>query len=793
MFDYVTHFSAPTAPCTREAFASILDDPRVAHLNEQAHQERDADRRGQIKRQLPAFCFHAHFTDGRHHAASAVPSGLFLIDLDHIAEMPQLSLTEYYHHKVRHREVELGIVLAHITPSGEGLRVVAVRPMMADGCTPLGIAEAQQWLCRELNVAEMDVKVKDLSRLSFAPSRAQVLYLDEERLFAPLTHVTPVTVVPNEPHVIPENSGSPTKMVNAEPSVNPGNPAPSDTPEADDADPWLEDDGKAANGLLSGFVPRLLLKLGIDGEPMMGERNDTLYTLTRYMRHVCDFNEQQLLSVLPTFGLPQAEVLSTVRSALASPRPTKMPPIMERLLCEVKAERQALEDEAEADIAADTLPRLPRLLQTLVKAYPPEYRPAVVAAALPMLGTLTTHVRALYCDGAEHSTSFITLVMAPQASGKSFVGRLKTLLLAPVAAEDLQQRQIEHTYELACRRARNQKVQPEDPKPVVRLVPPTISNTKLLKRLENAHGLHLFTYAPEVDTMVRSNSAGAWSNKNDILRMTFDNDEWGQDYASETSYSAMVSLYWNHVLCGTPRAVRRLMPDVENGLVSRVILATLPDTLGYGLRRMGAYSVRDQNYIAHEVQTLYEAGLGEKVHYLPKRILSKLEYWLENCRLEFLISQDHPSIVQFSRRAAVNGFRAGLVGMALEGGRETKAAIDLALWVARYTHASLLKHYGKELDKVSLADMSAQQGVPVTRQGRLFEQLPDVFALRDVASQRAAMQLPADPNNLYVIIHRWVVAGMVEKVAKDRWMKVKPVAPVAADDDDEAEGVSVNN
>ncbi len=60
------------------------------------------------------------------------------------------------------------------------------------------------------------------------------------------------------------------------------------------------------------------------------------------------------------------------------------------------------------------------------------------------------------------------------------------------------------------------------PKGIIRYVPATISITKLLQRLENARGLHLFAFAEEIDTVTKTFKRG-FSSYGDLLRVAFDN------------------------------------------------------------------------------------------------------------------------------------------------------------------------------------------------------------------------------------------------------------------------------
>ncbi len=99
---------------------------------------------------------------------------------------------------------------------------------------------------------------------------------------------------------------------------------------------------------------------------------------------------------------------------------------------------------------------------------------------------------------------------------------------------------------------------------------------KMLMRMENARGLHLVAVCEEIDTVTKAFKR-SFTSYSDALRVSFDNAPYGQDYASESTYSGLVPLYYNTLFSSTPRAMRRFYPDVEDGLVSRVCFITLPE------------------------------------------------------------------------------------------------------------------------------------------------------------------------------------------------------------------------
>ena len=165
--------------CTPELFHKAIDSQVVADVCAQIKDALEAVRRGEmtpedfetlkgnLKKALIIFTFHATFKNGRRKNEEAIPSGLSIYDLDHIPN-PEGRWAE-----IEPRKEELGIVLAHITPSSEGLRLVFVMPQGMD------LAEAQAWMARELGDKEYDACVKDHARCSFAVPREYVLYQSE--------------------------------------------------------------------------------------------------------------------------------------------------------------------------------------------------------------------------------------------------------------------------------------------------------------------------------------------------------------------------------------------------------------------------------------------------------------------------------------------------------------------------------------------------------------------------------------------------------------------------------------
>ena len=189
-FGIANNVKSEVRACTPHLLNAALDSVQVAKVCAELEDALEKCRRGEIakedyetlkgalKKKLPILTFHATFKNGRRKNEDALPSGLSIYDLDHI-ENPRGRWLE-----IEPRKEELGIVLAHITPSTEGLRLVFVMPQ------GMNLAEAQAWMAQQLGDTQYDACVKDYARSSFLVPREYVLWMDADALFAPRNIVT---------------------------------------------------------------------------------------------------------------------------------------------------------------------------------------------------------------------------------------------------------------------------------------------------------------------------------------------------------------------------------------------------------------------------------------------------------------------------------------------------------------------------------------------------------------------------------------------------------------------------
>ena len=506
------------------------------------------------------------------------------------------------------------------------------------------------------------------------------------------------------------------------------------------------------------IVQALLWKLGYGDAPAEGERNMALYTMSRYMRFICDFDEQKLFTILPHWGLSDHEVQSTIKSAVGSTRPAGIPSMMNEVLSSLGAASEAGSAESDESTVAPVDNELPGILQDLSDHAPEEFREATLMAAMPMLGTLATGIRAKYRDGKLNSPSFIVDIEAPQATGKSFVDAEFELLMDPIIKQDEVEWQKEIEYSLAKKNGE----EVENPCAQIRIIEPNIGVSAFLERALYAKGKHLFTYAPEIETVLKNNKGGAWTEKNDLFRLAYDNKPWGQHRISKDSFSGKVTLYYNMVMCGTPNKCRAFFADAEGGLVSRVTPVLLPDMVGARMPHFKPWSQEDEEKVKRQCLCLMDEEGEIELPLINKAI----EAWDEEKRQEYLQTLRY-SLDVLRRRAALNGFRAGIIAYLLEGRQETERAIRFAVWYAQRCLHYQLQLYGNKID--ALHDNAVS---PQASKGniRYLDVLPKEFTKEDLVNLRLANN---ESPVVKTIIYRWVKEGLVVKTNANLWQKIQ--------------------
>ncbi len=806
--------------CTPALFNQVVDSEQTARVCAEIEDALERVRRGELsredfetfkaeqKKRLAIFTPHAMFPKGRRVNEDAVPSGLSMYDVDHIPD-PR----GYFQSMIGDRAGELGIVLAHVTPSTEGLRLFFVMP---DG---MNLEEAQRWMSRQLGDADYDGCVKDLARCSFVVPREYILYLDEEELFKERktavggdlksvggdlkspTHRIGIAN-PDEQVAVSEELfkerktavggdlkspiqrigiANPDEQVAVSEIANPDEQvAVSEIANPDEQVAVSEDDKNGNDGLCfkgipySSIIREWWLRTG--GEPAEGERNVKLHKLAVNLRAICDNKREVLMAVMPRFGLSETELRSIVDSACKE-EPKGVSKVMQQIVREAALSSSPEGDTIDEELQDNSSPlgglkgglrSLPIGLKESLVGVPVSMHMPVLCSVLPIAAAYADGVRVEYCDGNQHHLGLMSIVRGEQASNKSVCKNAVDVWKRQLDEEDALARKREEEWKERKKGRKANEKAPEDPKVLIRMMPVTVSCSTLLKRFKNSGGHTLYSFGEELDTLRKTNGAGSWSSKYDIYRLSFDRGEWGQDYNSDQAESGVVKVAYNWTMLGTDGALRKCFKqdNIENGLSSRILVAEMPDSSFQKMPKFGKRSAEDEARIQEAVTRLRSySGLID----VP-RLRKAIEAWVEEKRVEAAKDIDHVKDV-YRKRAAVIGFRCGVIHHLLRtspsgGGKEGASSIDFALLMAEYCLSQQIKTFGEALQNqyVEARNECQRYGANHT----VFDQLPPSFSREDLR----ALKHDCTESGLRNVIMRWKRDGWIESIDRQHWRKV---------------------
>lgn len=727
---------------TPEALETLTTSSEVSTIMSRIEAETDQEMKSRLKSNLPVVLFACQMPeDGvRPTAETAIASGFCLHDWDHMDVEPR----KFYEEKIAGKEAELGIVLAHVTPRGEGLRLVTILP---EGER---ITQCQERLAAMFGMSQFaDRKIKDLSRVSFLPSKDYMLFVDNDKLFN--SEECKVESVKSNVDSTESKEESAKGKEDTTPSKN-----------------------VAANFSYQGIsystiIEALLRRIATQGEPREGERNDDLYILVRELRHICDYNFQTLyMLVAPYFSsLPDAEVRRTISNALATNGRT-ITPVMRGVINELKNVSGAT---AENDIQLPRLPRVSAVEEMILSHYPKHLRSQVFMAMLPIWGVYGTHIRFDYMDGRENSLSFQTAVVGKSSSGKAYAAHLFNLMTKRQQIEDALERHKADEYLAICNKASDDSEKPDDPRPRVKLFGDDITTSQMLEYLDNLEGEHAIQFTEEVARLSKAKKT-VYGDNDDLLCKAFDNAIGGKESKSRLTRNIRIPIYLNCLYCGTPGGMHKFYNNPEGGLNNRVLFAFMPSVRMKGFPHYESLTEIEQAQLDEKCDALSAAGKdGKKVQlpWLEKTIMMLKNKWDKE-------DDENPDEVWYDlgKRALVVAMRTGVLQWFLRGcptdEKQIREIAKVVKWTAEAHRLGVYTFCGKDYEDINDIDNSLMQKQSrMTKNKKLFSILPDHFSVQELIALRAQN---GDSTNVKMVISRWVAEGLIRKVSEGCYEKV---------------------
>ena len=564
---------------------------------------------------------------------------------------------------------ELGLLMLERSARGGGLHVVFRRHPEMD-------QEANLRWASDLLGVEYDAGAKDITRVFFATTSEDLLYLHED-LFdntecgaseaVDKTATKPATKTATEAAATASEttqkgerkSGGPTAPMASETtsavsetvskpdgqSEEKSQTEKGETTSKEADETTTEEESEEEKPLRYKGIPydRIIEKWWTfynDGEhPIRSNRNTLTFELAVNLRHICGFDRELMARVIPCYdGFAEAEKLSCIDSALGE-RKTQMP---RRLKEVVEAVRQDMIVEGREVVSIDEameqddllyyneLPQMPQGVRESINAVGPHLAMPAIFAITPAIGMLATGVRVLI-HGKPSQLNLISYIAGDFASGKGSIDPIVAAWLAEVKMVDKGYLEAEEEWRARKRAAKNKKEQPEDPKYPVRCLTLNTTVANLADRLANTQGKHAFSFTPEADTVAQKWRT-AMSDFSVMLRQAYDGTPYDREAKSAEAVNVHIDkLLWNVVMCGTPDALYRVITNYTDGFQSRVALARTPDNTFSPLSESLFLLTEHQQMKIQQVAHLLPLMSGDVD--LPK-LEKKGRDWLERIRID---------------------------------------------------------------------------------------------------------------------------------------------------------------
>ena len=640
MFCYQRSFGLPTEVVTMEQFRALISAPRTV---QQVKEAREALARGDKKtydakkKGLPFVIFIATYDESEKEFDNKETgektkkrgkwrnqkychlNGLCVIDFDHIDSLTPDPSPKGEGSKKTVREIwdeayarlsdedKAKILLVYVTPSGHGLKVVFI----ADAAVG-NLIDNQIVFSQKLGL-NPDESCKDASRGAFLTTKDDIIYIDEERLI----------------NYESEEFG---KKYDAE--YHAGNSAPTKTAAvAHKAATQETGESRTVDHqevVTYNDVPiSKIIEAWMEGRNLTNHRHDTLVELTDHLRYLIGKNPTKITEVVMQLPWVQdlaaegEDVAGTVSSIMGWRYKQKKPDEVLKALEKVGAlssrpcgeiseiSRQARNDNTALGMTGDNdvyavlpLEAWASELQEMAEYYPclkelflnvhPHKMPAVWFSSAALFGTLMT--RAFYHFWYEpelvRRLNYCIFIIGDPGAGKNIVEKFYKKIADPMIQADQCLIDAVNRYkEGRTERSTSTKAQKGEAlkRPVVgiRVHPARTATGEFIRHMnaaiETVQGvplnLHMFSFDAELDNVTKQNKGGDWKDREIMELKAFHNEQEGQMYANQESYTGMFNVFWNFIYTGTPYALHRKVNqrNFGTGMSTRLAVIPLPD------------------------------------------------------------------------------------------------------------------------------------------------------------------------------------------------------------------------
>ena len=701
-------------------------------------------------------------------------SGLFMFDVDHVDNPREIF------EQTQQEGFPWEVVFAHVTSSGQGLRLVCKARVEIGN-----IADNQIALAKELDV-KPDLSCIDASRISYAPMREDVYYLNEEELLNYYNEEFDKMYC----EAYRKGSTEPTKA---------------QTRKESNENETLENDEERDINYHGVSYAKICeaWQAAQGGAPTTGDRHRTMLQLALDLRYICDNNPENVDWALRQCGFVQdiirergeGEVRAVADTACERRMYKDIPKRMQGVLESVGI-RSGEPATAQRPVATVDVPyeQFAQRLEPLLSAPYAEACRGVsrknwlgaVFASGAMYCTLLSRCWYRHYDGALQRMNPQVLIIGHPASGKSFAKQLDDQIMCSMREQDEVVRLAETRYKQEQKkRGTSSKAQKQDalvePEGMIRYLPTKTSNNIFFRRLKRAKEmvegqqlpLHLYMFDSELDSSISAQSGGAWIGKHDLELKAFHNELSGVDYANGDSINDILPVYWNSVTTGTNVSLHKkfTLRNINDGLCSRVAIF---------LMERANFRMVGKNLVDNKTNEALKAWgyKMEKLHgELPLQRL--VDHVYDLCELSAQEAEAADDLVlDYLRKRAVfyatwftvprivareydKFVKTGKLEITDDDLKFSTLMYDAVIWFQDYFFGQMLQDSW---------DNAEREYVPRRKNSKnadAYRDLPETFTMKDVMAV-----LDIEDNPARQQCNRWLKHGFVERVKQGKYKKI---------------------
>ncbi len=434
----------------------------------------------------------------------------------------------------------------------------------------------------------------------------------------------------------------------------------------------------------------------------------------------------------------------------------------------------------------------PFLSEVVANAISDDDRDIVLLGALSCLSACFTNVCGVYDERIVYPNLYL-FVVADAGMGKGALALCRELVVPINRKLHELSEQLEQEYKTAVAAYIKDKksfdgIIPKEPPMRMLIVPANSSASSFLRILADNDGVGLL-FESEGDTLSQTLRSD-YGNYSDVLRKAFHHESVSRSRRKDREYSEVNNPRLSVALAGTPEQVRRLIPDAENGLMSRFIFYTIRF-------RRGIRNVFATSDISQSKNAIFQF-LGDRFCHQQEEFLKRGSFTfsipseLQQDFITYLVAVNEECCEEVDNRMQGVIRRLGLIAyrimMLLTAIREMDNATykdtqSSQLVCTEYDYRTamsicdtLLYHAVFIYRKLSNADSKAGNNtIPVTgvatRRNRLYNLLPDTFSKKEYDD--AVSALGENGSTAAKWIEVFIRSGILRRIEQGRYAKLK--------------------